>query len=925
MQPVLSLLPAAAVKAAAILASAGLVTTLWRSASASAKHLVWTVAMVAAVVLPLAGVMIAKAGTPKISIPVWTPTVTIAAEIAPAENHLSPLEPMTAGLERLPESSAGNAIADETSASAADFENTPADDAVVSTISETQAPVVRENAEIALPALGAMVASSVGGGIFSRWRASLAIVWAAGALLALLPILVAIAKVRLLARSASPITNGRWTRIIRETPSIRHLESRVRILESDETSMPMTWGIVHPTLLVPAKADEWSDWKCRNILLHELAHVERRDCLTQLIAQIACSIYWFNPLAWVGAHKMRVERELACDDRVLTAGSIASDYAQNLLDVARSLRAPSFTSQTAIAMARPSQLSGRLLAVLDSRRNRRAVSRSVFAGAAFSALASVVVLASITTRATVATAAEAPAPAAPSIVSDGISGFPAATGTAGYLPVALPIVKATQIPALGIVASFPSNADHAIPSVFSAPPALSVAAAGALAFNPQGAESCWTETTDGKSSTSISDNSNDSRRSWNIRYSRDNCTLEVRAEGKFTVRPDLSDLESIDNDGWFRIEETEGRESRRVEIRRAAGGGLEHKYYVNGDRAEYNESARAWLAQTLLGLERRTAFSAESRVPQLYRSGGLKGVLSEIAQMPSAYAKSKYYSTFISMDVRLDSNTLNDVVRSASRDLSSSDYYMTEVLSKLASQPSVNEATWRTFAEAAGRMKSDYYKSTLLKKVLNSGKLAPETVRIMLTSAAGLESDYYLSDLLKSVASKYALNNETRAVYAQALGRIKSDYYQMELLRAMNTADAWEPATTAFVLASVGKMQSDYYKSESLISLVKEKHVNDWRTYFNAVGSIQSDHYKRESLNAALRQTPLTREIVEGVLATAAKIKSDYEVAEVLSTVARNYKIDDQLRPSYEKAVDAIESDYYRGSALSALRRSTSR
>jgi hypothetical protein len=52
-------------------------------------------------------------------------------------------------------------------------------------------------------------------------------------------------------------------------------------------------------------------------------------------------------------------------------------------------------------------------------------------------------------------------------------------------------------------------------------------------------------------------------------------------------------------------------------------------------------------------------------------------------------------------------------------------------------------------------------------------------------------------------------------------------------------------------------------------------------------------------------------------------MKSDSDIADVLSMVARSFRIDDSLRPAYEKAVDAMDSDYYRGSALSALRRNT--
>lgn len=337
------------------------------------------------------------------------------------------------------------------------------------------------------------------------------------------------------------------------------------------------------------------------------------------------------------------------------------------------------------------------------------------------------------------------------------------------------------------------------------------------------------------------------------------------------------------------------------------------------------EPRGAWLARTLLAVERRTAFAASTRVPQLYRTGGLRGVLSEIALMPSAYAKSKYYGTLLETDIRLDANTLNNVVRQVSTDLSSSDYYMSEVLGKFAKQPAANETTWRSFAEAAGRMKSDYYRFQTLKKVLNSGQLSSETVGILLKSASGIESDYYLSALLKSVAGKYALNSQTRAYYAEALSRIESDHYRSELLKSMDNDGARDAETSAFILSSVADIRSDYYKSEALQRLVKEKHVDNWPGFFSVAGTIDSDYYKRETLMTSLRQQPLTREVVAGVLGVAARMRSDNDISEVLTLIARNYRIDDSLRPAFDKAVDAIDSDYYRGTVLSAVRRSAAR
>jgi beta-lactamase regulating signal transducer with metallopeptidase domain len=108
-------------------------------------------------------------------------------------------------------------------------------------------------------------------------------------------------------------------------------------------------------------------------LLHELAHVKRGDLLAQNLAQLACALYWFNPLAWVAAHRLRIEREQACDDTVLSAGTKASDYANHILEIIRSLRIAKCPALAAVAMAQCSQIEHRLRAILNPRLCRRAL------------------------------------------------------------------------------------------------------------------------------------------------------------------------------------------------------------------------------------------------------------------------------------------------------------------------------------------------------------------------------------------------------------------------------------------------------------------------------------------------------------------------------------------------------------------------
>lgn len=205
------------------------------------------------------------------------------------------------------------------------------------------------------------------------WSTLVLLAWTAGASVALARYVLAMLAVRVVAARARRVTDGEWMERLRDAMRELGMRERVHLLRAQGAAMPMTWGILRPAILVPADADGWTPARKRAVLLHELAHVARRDCLWQTLASLCCAAYWFHPGVWWAARQMRIEREQACDDRVLRAGTRASEYAGHLLEVARSFRPGPLTAAAAVAMARRSQLEGRVLAVLDTARDRGAV------------------------------------------------------------------------------------------------------------------------------------------------------------------------------------------------------------------------------------------------------------------------------------------------------------------------------------------------------------------------------------------------------------------------------------------------------------------------------------------------------------------------------------------------------------------------
>jgi len=165
--------------------------------------------------------------------------------------------------------------------------------------------------------------------------------------------------------SGDPILHG----IV--TDHCRRSRRHVLLLEGAPHEPPMTWGHFRPVLLLPSDAGLWQAGRLHSVVLHELAHVERGDWLASLVSQLACAAYWFNPFVWMISARMARESESAADDRVLGQGLSAAQYASHLLEVLRDLRGSRTASASALAMARPGSLDGRVRAILEERRCRR--------------------------------------------------------------------------------------------------------------------------------------------------------------------------------------------------------------------------------------------------------------------------------------------------------------------------------------------------------------------------------------------------------------------------------------------------------------------------------------------------------------------------------------------------------------------------
>jgi beta-lactamase regulating signal transducer with metallopeptidase domain len=371
-------------KVTVVLAVAAIAARARSRGSAAARHQIWAVALAASLLMPVLAAIA----------PQWTIAV-LPAPLSAVETVAAPVELQTANADPV-------------------FEPIPA-----------MTPSVSAEPQPRTASVNPLSTTTT--------------IWLAGVLLVLARLGFGTARVWLIARRATPAPA--WTALGHHLARSLGIDRGVTFLSGDEDAMPMAWGLIHAHVLLPAEADDWPIERQRVVLLHELAHVKRRDSLTQMLAHLACATYWFNPLVWLAAERLRAERERACDDLVLAAGTRGSDYADHLLDIARSLRSGAWPTWSAVTMAHRSQLEGRLMAILDPALPRRSPTRRAVAAFTAIAVVSIVSLAGVRAVAKAAEAEEQGRPSAPAAPAP----TPAPTPTPAPVPAPAPLAPRVAV------------------------------------------------------------------------------------------------------------------------------------------------------------------------------------------------------------------------------------------------------------------------------------------------------------------------------------------------------------------------------------------------------------------------------------------------------------------------------------------------
>ena len=888
----------ASLKSALLLGVAGLAVLTLRRAGAAVRHLAWSLALGAALAMPLLSGLLPSwelALLPRLNLPSSSDAPTGGATfVADAANP----RPGGPGVEVEATAPATVEVPDRSDPRAtvqiSPGSTTPRGEVVPPPADSAPRPLVaprERGAELRSTAAAAVAFFA------SHGRLSILLAWLVGAGAVVAYLALGMAGIWWIRRSARPVEPGTLTRLAQALAGEIGLRRRITLLRAPGAAMPMTWGFLHPVVLLPSDVHAWPPARQRAVLMHELAHVKRHDYLVQMLAQIACGVYWFNPLVWMAAAQLRIERERACDDQVLCSGSKASEYATQLLEMARSLRPVAVRLAPTVAMAQPSQLSGRLLSILDDKRRHTVLTRRLAVLTWIAVMCISMPLAAIGPKVTkngarkpvAATSVQEAPPACAEAAARAAEAAAAAQAAQTATTVqrqleAMRAAHAEQMRALEAqirqqMQQLQDSAARQAQSLRAAQEAqlraleqskraleqsqqvqqrqaeTLAAARYAEAQALARAESDRLATADASSSgrsrgsrTSASIHEDDGH--LRMRVTGDGVDIKAEGEGEIEFNTDQTDVAKISRDGYFEIEDKSDGTRRRFEITARPDGGLDRHCWVDGKEHAYDAEAKRWLGQTLTTLFRRTGYGAQARAQRILKQEGVPGLLREIHEIQSAYARRLYYGV-----------------------------------------------------------------------LLEKGDLDPATVqRVVQQAGAEIDSDYELAELLIQTCSRYTLNAAARAAYVNAANTLQSDYEHRRVLSAMLKQGAPEPEVTKALLRSATAISSDYELAELLIEVLNQQPPDGalFPEFLAAADGLGSDYEHGRVLSTLLERRDLGKPILRSVLESAAHIGSEHERAEVLVRLSEKHGIDPELRQPFLDAAHTLQSEYERGRVLSA-------
>jgi beta-lactamase regulating signal transducer with metallopeptidase domain len=203
--------------------------------------------------------------------------------------------------------------------------------------------------------------------VADSWASGLLLIWAAIAAWNLFTLARALRHLHILRQTCSPLDPSVDSEL-QETLRRNRMHRPVLLCASQQVRVPTVIGLWKPMIIFPHWViSNLSFSELNQILLHELAHLRRRDDWTNLAQQLVKALFFFHPAVWWIEKKVSLEREIACDEAVVEATSSPRAYAECLARLAEMSFVRRSVALAQAVLGKVRHTSDRVARILDPR------------------------------------------------------------------------------------------------------------------------------------------------------------------------------------------------------------------------------------------------------------------------------------------------------------------------------------------------------------------------------------------------------------------------------------------------------------------------------------------------------------------------------------------------------------------------------
>lgn len=716
-----------------------------------------------------------------------------------------------------------------------------------------------------------------------RLLRALEVTWALLSLLMLVRLAIGYGELRRLKLGSIPAPDA-WQARFKDLCARNRVHRTAQLLISDEIRAPMSLGFRNPAILLPrALLDILSASELVHVLMHELAHLGRRDDWTNLAQKFIEILLPIQPAVhWIG-RRMSLEREIACDDWVIAASGTPKPYAASLARVAELSSCGHAGILAAGAAANRSQLFLRVRHMLNTKPAARPTLALGPLGATTAAVIALIYLGAWAPKvmAFMPNAAAESSSEWPTVPPRAPEPLHSAEAPSARLIPASPRTLVDEAPAVALAPSGPQVPEAPASPLAPSAPQARLSPISPLA--PEASEQIHVETVTGNGWTSLS----------------------VSVDGPIEFTDDDGDIKSLPPNGHFRLEERSWFSRRAFDAKADAAGQLTKTYSVGWTTKPLDDEGRRWLASVLPQVIRDSGIGAGPRVARILRQGGPQAVLAEIALIHSSGSRRTYVEQLFAQTT-LDSAQLKraaELIGEISSDGDKAQVLMAEDANYFTSE-------LRPYLfHAAETIRSDGDQRRVLSDFVKKDKASTETLLGAARAARQISSDGDKAQLLVEMADPYPGGSELSAAYFDAVNSIASDGDHARVLSKMLRARGDDPDTLTRVLESAKRISSDGDKArvlEESVSRYREQQTVE-QAFFDAANSISSDgDHQRVLLSLAERERNGATTLL-GIANSAERISSDGDKARVLMELAGANL--EPIRAPFFAAADSIHSD----------------